>query len=74
MPIEETIGYYSSYTGRKISSIVNKYCKDLNVKIILSAFKLSTMLSPKDFIPDSLKSRVVYQVIRFSGYQVDVHM
>ena len=49
------IGYYSSYTGRKISSIVNKYCKDLNVKIIFSPFKLSTMFSPKDFIPDSLK-------------------
>ena len=44
------IGYYSSYTGRKFSSIVNKYCKDLNVNII------STMFSPKDFIPDSLKS------------------
>ena len=55
------IGYYSSYTGKKISSIVNKYCKDLNVKIIFSPFKLSTMFSPKDFIPDSLKSRVVYQ-------------
>ena len=26
------IDYYSSYTGRKISSIVNKYCKDLNFK------------------------------------------
>ena len=45
----------------KISSILNKYCKDLNVKIIFSPFKLSTMLSPKDFIPDCLKSRVVYQ-------------
>ena len=55
------IGYYSSYTGRKISSIINKYCNDLNVKIIFSAFKLSAMLSPKDFVPDSLKSRVVYQ-------------
>ena len=46
------IGYYSSYSGRKISSIVNKYCKDLNVKIIFSLYKLSTMFSPKDFIPD----------------------
>ena len=34
---------YSSYTGRKNSSIVNKYCKDLNVKIIFSPFKLSTL-------------------------------
>ena len=56
------IGYHSSYTGRKISSIVNKSdCKDLNVKIIFSLFKLSTMVSPKDFFPDSLKSSVVYQ-------------
>ena len=44
-----------------MSSIVNKYCKDLNVKIIFSPFKLSTMFSSKDFIPDSLKSCVVYQ-------------
>ena len=43
------------------SSIINKYCKDLNVKVIFSPFKLSTMFSRKDFIPASLKSRVVYQ-------------
>ena len=49
------VGYYSSYTGRKISSIINKYCNDLNVKIIFSAFKLSAMFSPKDFVPDPLK-------------------
>ena len=55
------IGYYSSYTGRKISSFINKYCKDLNVKIIFSPFKLRTIFSPKYFVPDSLKSRVVYQ-------------
>ena len=24
------IGCYSSYTGRKIRSIINKYCKDLS--------------------------------------------
>ena len=51
---------YSSYTGRKISPIVNKYCKDFKVKIIFSPFKLSAMFSPKDF-PDPLKSHVVYQ-------------
>ena len=48
------IVYYSFYTGRKISSIINKYCKDLNVTIIFSPFILSTMFSPKDFVPDSL--------------------
>ena len=55
------IGYHSSYTRSQISSIRNKYCKDLSVKIIFSPSKLSTMFSPKDFVPDSLKSRVVYQ-------------
>ena len=40
---------------------INKYCKDLNVKIIFSPFKLSTMFSPKDFVLDSPKSCVVYQ-------------
>ena len=55
------IGYYSSYTKRKIPSIINEYCEDLNVKIIFPPFKLSTMLSPNDFVPDSLKSPVVYQ-------------
>ena len=32
-----------------------------SVSSFASTFKLSTMFSPKDFIPDSLKSRVVYQ-------------
>ena len=40
---------------------MNKYCKDLNAKIIFSPLKLSTMFKAKDFVPDSLKSRVVYQ-------------
>ena len=56
------IGYSSSFTGRKILSIINKYCKDLNVNIIFSPFTLSAMFSPKDVVPDSLKSRVVYQL------------
>ena len=46
------IAYHSSYNGRKISSTINKYCKDLSVKIIFSPFKLRTMFSPKDFVPD----------------------
>ena len=46
----------SGVSVRKNSSIINKNCKDLNVKIIFSPFKLSTMFSPKDFVPDSLIS------------------
>ena len=34
------IGFYSSYTRKKISSIINKYCKDLNVKVIFSPFRI----------------------------------
>ena len=63
MPLLQTTIYwfYSTYTGKKISSIIDKYCKDFNVKVIFSPFKLSSMFSPKDFVPESLKSRVVYQ-------------
>lgn len=59
--------FYSSCTKKKISSIVNKYCKDLNVKVILSPFKLSNIFSPKDSVPDSLKSRFVYKLISAAG-------
>ena len=55
------IGFYSTYTGKKISSMINKDGKDLNVKVIFSPFKLSAMFSPEDFIPESLKSHVAYQ-------------
>jgi len=41
--------------------MINKDGKDLNVKVIFSPFKLSTMFSPEDFISESLKSHVVYQ-------------
>ena len=34
------IGYYSSYTGRKISSIVNKYCKDLRATLYRDRVRL----------------------------------
>ena len=53
--------FYSSYTRKKVTSIVNKYCKDFNIKTIFSPFKLSSLLSSKDFIPEPLKSPVVYQ-------------
>ena len=56
----ELIGFYSYCTRKKISSVISKYSKDLNVKVIFSPFKLCNIFSPKDFIPDSLKSRVVY--------------
>jgi len=54
------IGFYSTYT-EKILSVINKHCKDLNVKVIFSPFEVSSMFSPKYFITESLKSRVVYQ-------------
>ena len=41
--------------------IYHKQVFHLNVKIIFSPFKLSAMFSPKDFVPDPLKSHVVYQ-------------
>ena len=59
-PTATFISYLISFTIlptlEKKSSIINKYRKDLNVKIIFSPFKLSATFSPKDFVPDSLMS------------------
>ena len=55
------IGFYSSYTRKNISCIISKYCKNLNVKVIFSPFKLCNNFSPKDFVADFLKSRVVHK-------------
>ena len=58
------------FIPEQISSIISKYCKDLNVKVIF--FKLSNIFSPKDFIPDSLKSRVVCK-FTCSGWWCSLH-
>ena len=51
--------FRSSVVFKNVGIFVPKEMLINTLKI--STFKLSAMFSPKDFVPDSLKSRVVYQ-------------
>ena len=54
-------GKYSSYTKKKLQNVLEKYCKDISVKLVFTTFKIGSMFSLKDSIPNDLKSNVVYK-------------
>ena len=57
------IGHISTDVKRKINRLCKFYCKSLNIKIVLTPFKIVDMFNVKDQIPKSLKSFVVYKFI-----------
>ena len=54
-------GYFSSIVKKRIKRLVNIYCRNLNVQIVFSSFKIGSWFSAKDLIPSGLRSRVVYK-------------
>jgi hypothetical protein len=52
------IGSYSWHVKAKL----NKLCK-LSVRIVFTSFKVSSILSTKDKLPDELNARVIYKFI-----------
>ena len=55
------IGKYSSYTKSKLEKLIQKYCKEISVKLVFVTCKIGSNFSLKDCIPKSLKSNVVYK-------------
>ena len=55
------IGNFSHVTRKKLRHICERFCKDINIKIVFSPLKLSSFFSCKDTLPKSLQSYVVYQ-------------
>ena len=55
------IGLFSKIADNKIGYLVKKYCKDLDVELDISSFKVGNLFSVKDSVPDKLRSRVVYK-------------
>ena len=55
------IGSYPSSTKKKIYELCKTFCKNTNVKIVFSPFKLQDLFSSKDCLPVALKSFVVYK-------------
>ena len=54
-------GNYSRLTQIKIRQLCKCFCKDLNIKLVFSTFKIKTFFRFKDQIPTALKSFVVYE-------------
>ena len=55
------IDFYSNRTKKKKYELCKRFCKNTNVKIVFSPFKLQDLFSSKDCSPIALKSFVVYK-------------
>ena len=54
-------GYSSSIAKKCINRLVRFYCKNLNIQMVFTSFKIDSWFSAKDYIPSGLRSRVVYK-------------
>ena len=54
------IGEYSDFVSRKIKILCKQFCKNTEIKMSYSTFKLGDMFSTKSSVPKYLESGVVY--------------
>ncbi len=57
------IGKFSVLTQRKVKHLVKKYCKDLNIKLVFTSFKLRSLFGVKDPVPKCFRAHVVYKFL-----------
>ena len=57
------MGKYSEQVQRKIAKLCTQYCKENNVKIVFTLFKISNHFSLKDSKPSFLQSFLVYKFV-----------
>ena len=57
------IGKYSNIAQKKIQNLVETFCKGIDVKGVLSQFKISNKFSYKDPLPFDLQSFIAYKFI-----------
>ena len=55
------LGRFSTVVQRNIRRLVNRYCNDLDTKLVFTTFKLRNLFSVKDSVPKELRSRVIYK-------------
>ena len=55
------LGLLSTVAQSKISRLVNRYCNDLDIKLVFTTFKLRNFFSVKDSVPRELRSHVIYK-------------
>ena len=56
------IGKFSVIAKNKMRKLCERYCNsDVDIKLIFVSFKIGSVFSTKDMIPEDLKSNVVYK-------------
>ena len=67
-PKDTTIIYFklpflnlSNFSQRKVRMLVKRYCKDLQIKLSFTSFKIKNLITAKDRVPRSLRSNIVYK-------------
>ena len=57
------IGHFSAIPQEKIRHFIKRYCKDVDIKLVFSSFKICNLLGVKDPVLDGLRSRVVFKFV-----------
>ena len=55
------IGYFSSSAQKRIRRLSHFYCNNANIVLAFSSFKVGSLFSVKDPVPNGLRSCVVYK-------------
>ena len=54
-------GKYSAITQKKIQQITKHCCKNIDIKLVFTGYKIGNLFVKKDSIPPPLKSGVIYR-------------
>ena len=57
------ICHFSAITKKKIRHFIERYCNDLDIKLVFYSFKIGSLFGVKDPVPDGLCSHVVYKFV-----------
>ena len=55
------VGPFSSIAQRRIRCLTQRFCNNLDIKLVFAPYKIKNLFSVKDAIPKTLRSRVVYK-------------
>ena len=55
------VGPFLSIAQRRIRRSTQRFCKNLDIKLVFAPYKIKNIFSVKDAIPKTLRSRVVYK-------------
>ena len=55
------IGRFSDIAQHRVRTLINRFCKPVDIKLVFSTFKIKNLFNVKESLPDRLRTRVVYK-------------